>query len=64
MSDLFGAILELLFGNRWIRYAVGALVYVGTVWNGDFSTAQPWIVLGVNTLWLAGFELADRFRKR
>ena len=64
MGDFFGYLLELLTSNRWIRYGLGGLIYAGTIWNADFSTALPWIVLAVNTIWLVGHEIADRRRKR
>ncbi len=63
MGDLFGAVLEFLFANRWFRYAVGTLVIAGTLWGGDYSTSLPWIVLAVISVWLILHELIDRHLK-
>lgn len=61
MGDFFGTLLEFLFANRWVRYAVGGLVIAGTLWGGDFSTSLPWIVLAIIVAWLVVHELIDRY---
>ncbi|MGL5446213.1 MAG: hypothetical protein ACRDBL_02770 [Rhabdaerophilum sp.] len=63
MGDFLGSILELLFGNRWVRYAIGGLVLAGTFWGGDFSTSLPWIVLAIIVGWLVLHEIIDRHLK-
>jgi hypothetical protein len=62
MGDFFGTLLEQFMGLRWLRYLVAAIVVIGTVVKGDFSTALPWLVLAIITGWLVIHALIDRYR--
>lgn len=62
MGDFFGTILEQFMGWRWLRYLVAAVVILGTVLKGDFSTALPWLVLAIILGWLIIHALIDRHR--